>query len=117
MSLPDPITLRRIALLERQVQSLESQLRRLSTTRSITPLNARLWRATLNEAFGDTTAHVAAADLLSLSGGDTGLDISLFDPLDIFSILVGSEGLYCAEQIDVDGTRRFIPLNSKCPGT
>jgi hypothetical protein len=115
MSLPDPITLRRIALLERQVQSLESQLRRLSTTRSITPLNARLWRCSLKEAFGHVDPHYASADLLSISGVDTGLDVSLFDPLDVFAILNGTEGLYCFEQIDINGARHFVPMQSPCP--
>jgi hypothetical protein len=71
--------------------------------------------ATLNEAFGATTTHVAAADLLSISGTDTGLDISLYDPLDVFADLVGTEGLYVLEQIDMDGTRRFVPIQCVCP--
>jgi hypothetical protein len=114
---PDPLLWRRVAALERQVQQLETTLRRMSVTRSITPLSARLWRATLNEAFGATTAHVAAADLLSIVGTDTGLDISLFDPLDVFSSLATGAGLYVCEQIDVDGTRRIVPLQSPCPGS
>ena len=77
----------------------------------------RLWRVTLNEAFGATTAHIAAADLLTIDGTDTGRDVSLYDPLDVFAILQGTEGLYCFEQIDVDGTRYFVPLQSPCPGS
>jgi hypothetical protein len=113
---PDPLLWRRVAALERQVQQLETTLRRMSVTRSITPLSARLWRATLNEAFGATTAHVAAADLLSIVGTDTGLDISLFDPLDMHTALATDDGLYALEQIDVDGTRRFVPLQSLVGG-
>lgn len=112
---PDKLLWRRVAALERQVAQLETMLQRVSGTRTVLPLNARLWRATLNEAFGATTAHVAAADLLSISGTDMNLDVSLFDPLDVFSTLAGTEGLYCLEQIDVDGTRRFVPMQSPCP--
>ena len=112
---PDTLLWRRVAALERQVQSLETQLRRLSTPRGVTPLAARLWRATLNEAFGDTTAHVANADLLSIGGTDTLLDVSLYDPLDVFAVLAGTEGLYCFEQIDLDGARYFVPLQTPCP--
>lgn len=112
---PDTLLWRRVAALERQVQALETQLRRVSVPRGVAPLTARLWRATLNEAFGDTTAHVAAADLLSIAGADTLLDISLYDPLDVFASLAGTEGLYCFEQIDVDGARYFVPLQSPCP--
>lgn len=112
---PDPVLSRRVAALERQVQALESQLRRLSTTRTVTPLGSRLWRATLNEAFGDTTAHIAAADLLALGGTDTSLDVSLFDPLDALAALPNGSGLYVFEQIDVDGTRYFVPMQAPCP--
>jgi len=106
---PDQLLWRRVAALERQVASLEATLRRISSTRSVTPLTARLWRATLNEAFGATTAHVAAADLLTLDGVDTGLDISLYDPLDSYTAMVSDDPLYVLEQIDMDGTRRFVP--------
>jgi len=115
LPVPDKLMWRRVALLERQVEQLEATIRRMTGVRSVLPLTARLWRATLNEAFGATTAHVAAADLLSISGTDMGLDVSLFDPLDVFSILAGTEGLYVLEQVDVDGTRRFVPMQTSCP--
>ena len=112
---PDPVTLRRIANLERQVEQLQQQLRLMAVSRGVTPLNARLWRATLNEAFGATTSFFAAADLLTLAGTDTGLDVTLYDPLSVFADLVGTEGLYIFEQIDTDGTTRFVPMMSPCP--
>lgn len=110
---PDQLLWRRVAALERQVAALESQLRRVSTQRMVTPLGARLWRATLNEAFGDTTAHVAASDLLSISGTDTLLDVSLYDPLDVFDMLATDDAIYVLEQLDVNGTRRFVPLGNE----
>jgi hypothetical protein len=112
---PDKLLWRRVAALERQVEHLSRLLREWDGTRPVMPLNARLWRATLNEAFGATTTHVAAADLLAISGTDTLLDVSLYDPLDVFSELTGNEGLYVLEQIDQDGTRRFVPIQSPCP--
>jgi hypothetical protein len=79
------------------------------------PLSSRLWRAKLNEAFGATTTHVAAADLLTIDGVDTSLDVSLYDPLDVFEEWVTDDELYVFEQIDMDGTRRFVPMQSPCP--
>lgn len=112
---PDKLLWRRVSALERQVQHLTQLLRELDGARQVQPLHGRLWRATLNEAFGATTTHVAAADLLTISGTDTGLDVSLYDPLGVFSSLAGTEGLYVMEQIDQNGTRRFVPLQSPCP--
>lgn len=112
---PDPLLYRRIAALERQVAYLETAIRRLSVSRSVTPLSARLWRATLNEAFGDTTSHYASADLVTLGGDDTLLDVQLYDPIDAFTDLATASALYVAEQIDADGKRHFIPLQSPCP--
>jgi hypothetical protein len=112
---PDRLLWRRVADLERKVAQLEQLLALSAGSKAVTPLNARLWRATLNEAFGATTSLSAGADLLSLGGTDTGLDITLYDPLSVFVDLAGTEGLYVAEQIDMDGTRRFIPLQCPCP--
>ena len=112
---PDPIMARRVAALERQVEQLQQQLRLMAVSRGVTPLNARLWRATLNEAFGATTSLSAAADLLTLGGTDTGLDVTLYDPLSVFVSLAGTEGLYVVEQIDANGTTRFIPIQCPCP--
>lgn len=114
-TLPDPVMARRVAALERQVEQLQQQLRLMAVSRGVTPLNARLWRATLNEAFGATTSLSAAADLLSIGGTDTGLDVTLYDPLSVFVSLAGTEGLYVLEQIDVDGTTRFVPMQTPCP--
>lgn len=112
---PDSHLWRRVAALERQVAHLEATIHRMSVTRSVTPLSARLWVATLNEAFGATDANYAAADLCTLNGADTNLDVNLFDPLDVFSTLTGVEGVYCLEQIDMFGTRHFIPIQAPCP--
>lgn len=112
---PDPIMARRVAALERQVEQLQQQLRLMAVSRGVTPLNGRLWRATLNEAFGATTSLSADADLLTLGGTDTGLDVTLYDPLSVFVDLVGTEGLYVIEQIDANGTTRFIPIQCPCP--
>lgn len=109
---PDPIMARRVAALERQVEQLQQQLRLMAVSRGVTPLNARLWRSTLNAGF---SSHSAAADLLTISGTDTGLDVTLYDPLDVFVDLAGTEGIYIFEQIDVDGTTRFVPMQTKCP--
>jgi hypothetical protein len=46
---------------------------------------------------------------------DTSLDVSLYDPLDVFEEWVTDDELYVFEQIDVDGTRRFVPMQSPCP--
>ncbi len=112
---PDPIMARRVAALERQVEQLQQQLRLMAVSRGVMPLNARLWRATLNEAFGATTSLSAGADLLTLGGTDTGLDVTLYDPLSVFVDLVGTEGVYVLEQIDANGTTRFIPIQCPCP--
>ena len=112
---PDRLLWRRVADLERQVAQLEQLLRTSVGNKATTPLNARLWRATLNEAFGDTTSLSAAADLLTIGGTDTGLDVTLYDSLSVFVDLAGTEGLYVLEQIDVNGTRRFVPMQCPCP--
>lgn len=112
---PDRLLWRRVADLERHVGQLEQLLRAAAGNRSTVPLAARLWRGKLNEAFGATTAHVAAADLLTIDGVDTLLDVSLYDPLDVFEEWVTDDELYVFEQIDVDGTRRFVPMQSPCP--
>ena len=89
---PDPLLWRRVAAFERQVEAIEATLRRMSTIRSVAPLTARLWMATLNEEFGDTTPHIAAADLLAIGGMDTRMDVNLFDPLDVFAALANGAG-------------------------
>jgi hypothetical protein len=112
---PDKLLWRRVAALERQVEQLNQLLRAAAAARSVTPLNARLWRGKLNEAFGATTTHVASADLLTIDGVDTSLDVSLYDPLDVFIEWATDDELYVFEQIDMDGTRRFVPMQSPCP--
>lgn len=96
-----------------EVHTLQTMLRAFMSAQGSNP--ARLWRATLNEAFGATTAHYAAADLLHIDGTDTTRDVSLYDPLDIFAELAGSEGLYCLEQIDRAGVKYYVPLQTACP--
>lgn len=112
---PDRLLHRRISDLERKVGQLEQLLRLATENKMTAPLNARLWRATLNEAFGASTSLSAGADLLTLGGTDTGLDVTLYDPLSVFVDLAGTEGLYVLEQIDQNGTRRFIPIQCPCP--
>lgn len=109
---PDRSAARRMAELERRLVALESEVRRASGVKSITPLNARLWRATLNEVF---SYGLAGADLLTISGTDTGKDITLYDPLNVFEDLENGDGVYCLEQIDADGTTVFVPIQAPCP--
>lgn len=112
---PDNLLSRRVADLERQVAQLSQLLRQVTGSRMMQPLNARLWRATLNEAFGDTTSHHAAADLVSIYGTDTSLDVDLYDALGLFDDLVNGDALYVLEQIDIKGQRYFVPIQAPCP--
>lgn len=96
-----------------EVEQLRTMLRSFMST--CQPRAATLWRATLNEAFGATTAHYAAADLLGINGMDTGRDIQLYDPLDVFSALAGIEGLYVFEQLGSDGKTYWMAMQSPCP--
>lgn len=112
---PDNRLWRRVAALERQVDQLQQMFRVMAQTRGTTPLTSRLWRAKLNEAFGATTALSATADLLTIDGTDTDLDITLYDPLEVFAEWAADDELYVLEQIDMDGTRRFVPMQSPCP--
>lgn len=76
---------------------------------------ARLWLFTLNEDMGATTTGEAAADLLDLDESDTGTDVTLTDPHDIFTDLTnGSAGL-CIQQLDSDGNEYYMVIQSGCP--
>lgn len=68
----------------------------------------RLWRFTLNESLADGTA---SSDLLTMSGTDTGFDVTINDPLGIFAALTaGTEAGLCLEQ---DGL--FYVIQAVCP--
>jgi len=75
----------------------------------------RLWLFTLNEDMGATTAGEAAADLIDLDESDTGTDVTVTDPWDIFTNLVsGAEGL-CIQQVDTGGTEYYVVIQAACP--
>lgn len=57
-----------------------------------------LWRFTLNEDMGATTTNEGAADLLEMDGTDTTDDVTVLDPLAIFSTLVDTDAGLCIEQ-------------------
>ncbi len=58
-----------------------------------------LWRFTLNEDMGATTANQAAADQLKLDGTDTGTDITVLDPAGLWdTALNGATGLAIKHQ-------------------
>lgn len=59
---------------------------------------ATLWRFTLNEAMGATTANEATADLIDLAGTDTTENITVYDRLAIFSSLTDTTAGFCIEQ-------------------
>ena len=117
MTLPDRSQERRIAYLERRLNEMEMSLSRQEMlAQRVTPLSARLWRFTLNEDFGDTTANYASADLLELDGTDTGIDVNVYDGLAIFaSGLEDGDAGWCLEQINLDGKRFFVVVQGVCP--
>lgn len=112
MTLPDQSTHRRLSYLERRIQEMEMSLARQEMQQQrVTPLSGRLWRFTLNEDFGDTTEHFAAADLLELDGTDTKLDVDVYDACGNSSLIDGDCGL-CIEQLNLDGARYFVVVES-----
>lgn len=115
MTVPDESVQRRLSYLERRIRELEFALDQSAhMPRTMLQLNSRLWRFKLNEAFTDGSAD---ADLLTLSGVDTELDVEVKDPLLIFQTLgvtTDDEG-YCLEQLDMDGTRWFLVIQMECP--
>jgi hypothetical protein len=107
---PDISTQRRIAALERKIDQLERLLLKQSRPeKHTTPLYARLWRATLN---ANMSSGTAAADLLELDGTDTLLDITVSDPINLVEMLESGDPCYCIEQLDMDGTRKFIAIGN-----
>jgi hypothetical protein len=108
---PDILLRRRVDKLERLVGSMASQLFLLSRpAKDVVPLSARLWRCTLNEDMGASTGGQAAADLVELDGTDTGLDVTVKDLLSNCETAKNTAGLFCFEQLDMDGTRYFVAL-------
>jgi len=108
---PDSSLRRRIADLEQKLDRLEAQLAKQSRPdKHVAPLHARLWRCTLNENMGATTAGQASADLLQLDGTDTALDVTVKDPLSGCETAGNGDALFCFEQLDMDGTRYFVVL-------
>ena len=70
----------------------------------------RLFRFTMNENWGATTAGAADSDILEMDGTDTGIDADVLDPLGTFSTLTsGSAGL-CIRQ---DG--KYYAIQAPCP--
>jgi len=107
---PDRSMQRRVNDLERRVEELSALVMQLSRPgKHVTPLNARLWRCSLNENMGSNTA---GADLLTLGGTDTSLDVTVNDPIDLVESAENGDALYCLEQIDLDGTRYFIAFGA-----
>lgn len=112
MTIADQSLRRQVAELERSVAMLETLVYRESTRRSTAPIAGRLWRFTLNSTFTD---YEADADLLTLSGDDTGRDITVADPIGLFgAALNGHEG-WCIEQLDTDGARWYVVIQMECP--
>lgn len=58
----------------------------------------KLYRFTLNENMGATTANEAAADILEMNGTDTGTDAAVKDPLAIFDTLENGDPGLCLLQ-------------------
>lgn len=58
----------------------------------------RLYRFTMNEAWGATTATAADSDILLMDGTDTNTDDDVFDPLGIFSDMTTGDAGICIYQ-------------------
>ena len=111
---PDRLLWRRVQTLEQQVERLSAELKRVSGSRSVMGLFCRLWIFTLTSGF---TGIKADADLYDLDDADTGVNISVEDPLENFTplgIRSGDRGV-CGEQIDCKGKRHYIVVEWKCP--
>ena len=59
---------------------------------------ATLWRFTLNENMGATTANEATADLIDLGGNNTTSDVTVYDRLGIFSSMQNLDAGFCVKQ-------------------
>jgi len=115
VTIPDPSLQRRINDLEREVRTLELRLdqMRQNAPRQVLPICGRLWQFELNEDMGTTNPNEAGADLVSLQGTDTLLDVTISDVLGIWGSLVDTDTGLCVEQYDVDGTLLYVPVT--CP--
>jgi hypothetical protein len=70
----------------------------------------RLWRGTLNEDIGATTANLADGDLLEMDGTDTTEDVNFKDPVGIFADLEDTNAVLALEQ---DG--EYFIIQAPCP--
>ena len=116
MTVPDRSLERRVAYLERRLQEMEMSLARQELLPAkVTPLAGRLWRFTLN---ADISSGTASADLLELGGDDTNLDVTVTDANGRYAGLKNTCAGLCVEQLDLNGTRKFIiidvPLKQFC---
>ena len=115
MSVPYNSLERRVRDLELHIKILQGQIRDQLQAQWVTPIAGRLWLFTLNEDMGATTSGQAAADLLGLDETDTGKDVTVVDPFDIFTDMTNTDGGICVEQLDVDGTRLYVIIQGECP--
>lgn len=70
----------------------------------------RLYRFTLNENMGATTANKGDADILEMDGTDTGTDADVEDPEAVFSTLLNNDTGLCLLQ---DGA--YYIIQAPCP--
>lgn len=70
----------------------------------------RLYRFTMNENWGATTAGAADSDILEMDGTDTTIDDDVLDPLGIFSSLTSGSAGICFFQ---DG--KYYAIQAPCP--
>mgnify|MGYP000504183545 CR=1 FL=1 len=71
---------------------------------------SRLYRFTLNENMGATTANQADADLLEMDGTDTNIDVDILDPVAIFSSLTSGDAGLCYKQAG-----NYYVIQAECP--
>lgn len=69
-----------------------------------------VWRCTLKEAVGASTAGQASVDLIDLEGTDTGVDVDMLDPDGELDDLSASDPAWCME-----AGGKFYALNAACP--
>lgn len=74
------------------------------------PIYPVFYRFTLNENMGATTTNKGDADILYMSGEDTGFDADVEDPLSIFSTLLTDDTGICVCQHG-----RFWIIQAPCP--
>ena len=71
---------------------------------------ATLWRFTLNEDMGATTADEATADLLDLAGNDTTHDVTVYDRIGMFDSMLNTDAGFCIEQ-----GGEYHVIQAECP--